>query len=335
VKEGAKVLLAADVGGTKSDVAIFDAAHGPRRPLLARRYRTAAYPGPEAMLREFLREADVPVSAASVAVAGPVIGGVAHPTNLPWSVDRDALGGVLEIAPFELMNDLEAIAWAIPSLEEGDALTLHEGEPDPTGTIAVVAPGTGLGEAFLTWDGTAYRAHASEGGHADFAPTDELQVGLLEYVRARHGHVSVERVCSGIGIPNIYDYLRDSGRHAERPELAERLAAAADRTPIIIEAALDPAGGCPLCLEALHTFVAILGAEAGNVALKTLATGGIYLAGGIPLHVLPALQEGRLLAALQSKGRMSELLKRMPVRVIQRRAALLGAAAYGLARLAA
>ncbi|HET9985692.1 MAG TPA: glucokinase [Longimicrobiales bacterium] len=333
MSEATPVLLAADVGGTKTDVALFDAAHGPRAPLLARRYRSAAYADPESMLRTFLREADVPVAAACVAVAGPVIHGVARPTNLPWRVDRDALGRGLEIARFDLLNDLEAIAWAIPTLEPEDTLTLHEGEPEPTGALAVVAPGTGLGEAFLTWDGTAYRAHASEGGHADFAPADELQVGLLEYVRARYGHVSIERVCSGIGIPNIYDYLRDSGRYAESPAVAKRLADAADRTPVIVEAALEPAGGCPLCVETVHTFVAILGAEAGNLALKTLATGGIHIAGGIPLHMLPALQGGRLLEAFQSKGRMTELLKRIPVRVVKRRAALLGAAAYGLARL--
>lgn len=335
MSEATPVVLAADVGGTKTDVALFDAVHGLRAPLLARRYASAAYADPESMLRAFLREANVPVAAACIAVAGPVIHGVARPTNLPWRVDRDALGRMLEIARFDLLNDLEAIAWAIPTLEPEDALTLHEGEPEPTGAMAVVAPGTGLGEAFLTWDGTSYRAHASEGGHADFAPTDELQVGLLEYVRARFGHVSVERVCSGIGIPNIYDYLRDSGRHAESPAVAKRLADAADRAPVIVEAALDPAGGCPLCVETVHTFVAILGAEAGNLALKTLATGGIYIAGGIPLHMLPALQDGRLLEAFQSKGRMTELLKRIPVRVVKQRAALLGAAAYGLAGLGA
>ncbi|MBX6364221.1 MAG: glucokinase, partial [Gemmatimonadetes bacterium] len=192
----------------------------------------------------------------------------------------------------------------------------------------------GLGEAFLTWDGTAYRAHPSEGGHADFAPADALQVGLLEHVRARYGHASIERVCSGIGIPNIYDYLRERGELAASPEVARRLEAATDRTPVIVEAALDPAAACPLCVETVRTFVAILGAEAGNLALKTLATGGVYLAGGIPWHMLPALREGPLLAAFRSKGRLTELMTRIPVHVVTRRAALRGAAAYGLARLA-
>ncbi|MCB0069036.1 MAG: glucokinase, partial [Caldilineaceae bacterium] len=207
------------------------------------------------------------------------------------------------------------------------------GEPTEYGAIAVVAPGTGLGEAFLVWTENSYMAYASEGGHTDFGPNDETQIELLRYMLKRYGHAGYERVCSGIGIPNIYDFFRDSRYATESAAFAARLDAAADRTPLIVQAALDEANPDPLCVATLDMFVSILGAEAGNLALKVLATGGVYLGGGIPRRILPKLQTGRFMEAFVNKGRFSAMMSRIPVYVVLTQAALTGAARYGLERM--
>jgi glucokinase len=326
------MLLAGDVGGTKTDLGVYSAEGGPRTPLAQAEFHNASYPSLEAIVREFLGKVKQPVDQACFDVAGPVLGGRAKITNLPWVIDETKLSQELGLTSVRLLNDLEAIARAVAILKPEDLHTLNSGEPVPGGTMAVIAPGTGLGEAFLTWDGSRYRAYASEGGHADFAPSDAAQIGLLQYLRERHRdeHVSYERVCSGVGIPNIYEYLRDSDVAQESPEFAQQLGAGADRTRVILDAALHPTEPCQLCVGTLDMFIAILGAEAGNLALKVLATGGVYLGGGIPLHVLPALDKGRFLEAFQRKGRFAELLARVPVYVIVCRAAIVGAASLGL-----
>ena len=201
--------------------------------------------------------------------------------------------------------------------------------------MAVIAPGTGLGEAFLVWGSGGYIACPSEGGHADFAPGDELQAELLSYLRARYARVGYERVCSGMGLPNIYDFLRDSGRMAESPALAAELAKAPDRTPLIVQAALREPAGDALCRLTLRSFVSILGAEAGNLALKVFATGGVYIGGGIAPRILPQLEDGAFARAFVNKGRFAQLLEGIPVHVITTRAALLGAAIYGLRQMQA
>jgi glucokinase len=271
-----------------------------------------------------------PIDCAAFAVAGPVLEGEAKITNLTWVVNLANLQAALNLQAVTLMNDLEAIALAVPILAPEEQAVLNEGAALAGGAIAVIAPGTGLGEAFLTWNDSGYQAHPSEGGHADFAPATPTEIGLLQYLQPRFGHVSVERVCSGRGLPNIYDYLRDSGAAPETPAVAERLAVAADRAPIIVEHALHATDPCPLCVATLDTFIAIFGAEAGNLALKVLAGGGVYLAGGIPPRILATLQNGRFVQAFLRKGRLSDLLSRVPVRVILSRAALLGTAYYGL-----
>jgi glucokinase len=324
------LLLAGDIGGTKTDLAIYSAEGGPRRPLAQAEFHSASYPSLKAIVKEFLAKVDQPVDRACFDVAGPVIAGHAKITNLPWEIDETTSRQELGLRSVRLLNDLEAIARAVPILTPDDVHTLNPGAPAPGGTIAVIAPGTGLGEAFLTWDGSGYRAHASEGGHADFAPSDPTQIELLQYLRERYEHVSYERVCSGIGIPNIYEYLRDSGFGRESPEFSELLGAGADRTRLILDAALRPTAPCPLCIAAVDIFIAILGAEAGNLALKVLATGGVYLAGSIPLHVLAALDKGGVLEAFQRKGRFAGLLADVPVHVIVCRAAIIGAASLGL-----
>ncbi|HET6495870.1 MAG TPA: glucokinase, partial [Thermoleophilia bacterium] len=208
--------------------------------------------------------------------------------------------------------------------------TINAGTAEPHGPLAVVAPGTGLGEAFLVWDGQKYLPCASEGGHADYAPTDELQDGLLRFMRERFGHVPYERVCSGSGLPNLYDFLRDAGRADEPPAFSARLAEATDRTPLLVQAAADDPAANPLAAAAVGLFVSILGAEAGNLALKVLATGGVYLAGGMPARLIPQLEGGRFMEAFVAKGRFTDRLTATPVQVVTTRAALLGAAIYGL-----
>lgn len=324
------MLLAGDIGGTKTALAIFSSERGPRTPLAQAEYHSGDYPDLAAIVRIFLSSTALPVDLACFDVAGPVLGGRAHATNLPWVLDETALIRELGIPSVHLLNDLEALARAVPLLGPDDVHTLNIGEVDPCGTIAVIAPGTGLGEAFLTWDGTHYRAHPSEGGHADFAPIDDVQIGLLEYMLRRYDHVSYEHVCSGIGIPNIYAYLRERGCEPESPAIAARLAAASEPTKVVCEAALAPTSPDALCAATLDLFLAILGAEAGNLALKVLATGGVYLGGGIPMHIAPALGGDAFMAAFRAKGRFTELLSRVPVHLIVRQAALIGAASYGL-----
>jgi glucokinase len=323
------VFLAGDVGGTKTDLAVFSPESGPRAPLVEATFHSANYPNLEAVVREFLGQVDQAVERVAFGVAGPVVGGQARVTNLPWVIDAAQLQKALGFSAVSLLNDLEAIANAVPLLQADDLGTLNDGEPVAGGPIAVIAPGTGLGEAYLTWDGSRYLAHASEGGHADFAPNNAFEIELLHHLQGRFGHVSYEQVCSGIGIANIYDFLEDSG-YEEPTWLAGQLAAAADPTPVIVRNALDD-NPCAICATALDAFVSILGAEAGNMALKVLATGGVYLGGGIPPRILPALRQGRFLEAFCCKGRLSDLMARIPVHIILNpKAALLGAAGYGL-----
>jgi glucokinase len=326
------MLLAGDVGGTKTDLAIFSNEAGPQAPLARAEVHSADYPSLQALAREFLTKAPMPVDRACFAVAGPVIDGRVKTTNLPWVMDEVSLAKELNLRSVHLMNDLEAIAEAIPILRGSDVRTLNAGRPEPKGAIGVIAPGTGLGESFLTWDGSRYVAHSSEGGHADFAPTEERQIGLLRRMLERFDHVSVEHVCSGIGIPHIYEYLRDIEQVPETPEVAQLIASARDPSAPIIASALDPHNTSKLCAATIDLFVTILASEAANLALKIFATGGVYLAGGIPIRALKALQTPRFMESFKRKGRLSELMERIPIHVVIIRAAVIGAAAYGLER---
>jgi glucokinase len=327
------VLIAGDIGGTKTDLGIYSTEAGPHAPLVEKEVHSADYPSLEVLVGEFLAQVRLPVDTASFDVAGPVIDGRVKTTNLPWVMDERSLARDLNLKAVHLMNDLEAVARAVPVLRAADLVTLNEGQLVLKGPIAIIAPGTGLGESFLTWDGSQYLAHGSEGGHSDFAPADQRQIHLLEYLLERFDHVGVERVCSGIGVPNIYEYLRDEEGIAERPDVAQLIASAKDRTRAIIEAAADPHRRSPLCRESIDMLVSILAGEAGNLALKVFATGGLYLTGGIAVHLLGALQEPRFMQAFARKGRFKDLMQRIPIHVITARAALVGAAAYGLARL--
>ena len=325
------MVVAGDIGGTKTVLGIYTPDLGPRQPVIERVFRSRDYHSLAKILQEFLTEVNQPIDLACFGVAGPVVEGQATVTNLPWVISLTNLREVLQIPVVTLMNDLQAIANAVPILEPADLHTLNVGEPVPGGAIAVVSPGTGLGEAYLTWDGQRYHAHASEGGHTDFAPRNALEVDLLNYLSKRMGHVSYEWVCSGLGIPNIYAYLKDTGYASEPAWLTAQLRAAVDPTPVIVSAALSADPPCELCAATLRTFVSILGAEAGNMALKVLSTGGVYIGGGIPPRILPALEHHQFLESFLQKGRMSRLLLRMPVHVIlNAKAAVLGAARCAL-----
>src|SRR6266704_4035836 len=326
------MLLAGDIGGTKTNLAVFSSETGWRKPYAEATYSSVNYPDLESLVHEFLAQHDLPIDRASFGVAGPVVAGHATVTNLSWMMDENQLQQALQIPSVRLLNDLDAIAHSVPHLESQDLHTLNEGQRVSSGAIAVIAPGTGLGEAFLTWDGSHYQAHTSEGGHADFAPANSFQIELLHYLLMRFPHVSFERVCSGKGLPNIYAYLKDTG-YAEEPQwLAEQLAAADDRAPVIVNVALKSDKNAPgdLCVATLNAFVPILGAEAGNLALKVLATGGVYLGGGIPPRVLSYLEDERFLLAFRQKGRFTDMLTRVPLHVILNdKVALLGAACHG------
>jgi glucokinase len=248
-------------------------------------------------------------------------------------MDEGSLKSALKLRSVHLMNDLEAVARSVPVLRPSDLITLNQGDAVAKGAIAIIAPGTGLGESFLTWDGTRYLAHSSEGGHSDFAPTDQRQIRLLEYLLKRFDHVGVERVCSGIGIPNIYEYLRDEEKIPEKPEVAQSIASAKDHTKAIVDAALDPQNPDELCHATVEILVSILGAEAGNLALKVLATGALYLAGGVATHLSSVLQQPEFMHAFTKKGRFKDVMERIPVHLITARAALIGAASYGLESL--
>ena len=327
------MLIAGDIGGTKTDLAIYSTESGPHAPLAETERHSADYPSLEAMVTEFLGQVKISVDVASFDVAGPVINGRVKTTNLPWVMDESTLAKDLNLKAAHLINDLEAVARAVPALRPEDVVTINKGEPVANGPIAIIAPGTGLGESFLTWNGSQYIAHGSEGGHSDFAPTDERQIRLLAYLLPRFGHVGVERVCSGIGVPNIYEFLRDVEKIPERPEVAQMIASAKDHTKVIVSAAVDPQHPSDLCQATVEMLVSILASEAGNLALKVLATGGVYIAGGVALHLLNALQEPRFTETFTRKGRFRDLMQRIPIHVITTRAALVGAATFGLESL--
>lgn len=323
------MILAGDIGGTKTVLALVSREAGVKRPLKEETFASTQHDSLETIVGQFLLGVAAKPTVATFGVAGPVIGGQAHTTNLPWVIDAEAIGRSFDIPTVHLLNDLQAIATTIPHLPPDDLCTLNMGLSDPTGPIGVIAPGTGLGEAFLIWNGTRYQTCATEGGHASFAPVTHEQLELLDYLEPRFGHVSFERVCSGSGIPNLYDYLSNCGRYEEPEWLRAALAQAADPTPIIVHAALERKS--LLCVATLDLFVRILGGVVGNMALKIFATGGLYLGGGIPPRILPRLQKKDFLDAISYKGRFRDWVARIPVHVIlDPKAALHGAAWNGL-----
>lgn len=317
--------LAADIGGTKTLLGLFADARGARDPVVMRSFPTRGFDGLGAMVDLFLDGAAV--SGATFGVAGAVTDRRACGSNLPWVVDAGELERQLDGATVRLVNDLEAIGTFVPALEPDDLLVLAEGVPASHGPIGVIAPGTGLGQAILVWVEGRYRTIASEAGHIDFAPNTPLQVDYLGYLAERFGHVSLERACSGNSFPLLFDFLTAAG-FPGHPDIVDAMATA-DPTPVIVDAGLD--GRCTASALALEMFVEMLGAAAGNLALQVVASGGIYLAGGIPPRIVGALRHPRFLEAFTHKGRFSALCSRMPIRVIRTPSVgLYGAALLGL-----
>lgn len=306
--------LAGDLGGTKTILALYESDGDGVTLLREQRFASGAQGGFDEILAVFLRECPVRPYAAAFGVAGPVLGGQAKITNLGWLLDEEAIRQRFGFSQVVLLNDLVAIAWALPALEAGDIFVLNGGFPDPAGSMAVIAPGTGLGEAYLCWDGTGHRPFASEGGHADFAPAGSEERELLAFLHDSYGHVSCELVCSGTGIPNIFRYLTEGAGMRVASNVAEELAGAADPAPVLVRHAL--AGDCPVSGRVLQMFLAVLAAEAGNMAIRLLATGGVFLGGGILPRLLPLLDAAAFMARFSDKGRMAAILAAMPVRLI-------------------
>jgi glucokinase len=325
--EEMEMLLAGDIGGTKTNLALY-APGGGLTPTAHATFDSAAYPSLEAVVAEFLVKAGVSPEKAAFGIPGPVVDGRATATNLPWVLSEAELEQALGVKEVKLLNDLEATGYGIPHLAPADLYLLNDALPQ-SGNKVVIAPGTGLGEAILHLHDGQYDILASEGGHTDFAPTNLFEIRLLRYLMGKFGHISYERVCSGRGMPNIYAYLKKQGFAEESPEMRKALKAADDPTPVIVQKAM--AGECELSIATLNTFVSVLGAEAGNLALKVMATGGVYLGGGIPPKILAKLKDGTFMASFVNKGRFAEMLAQIPVYVIlNEKTALFGAACYGL-----
>jgi glucokinase len=325
------MILAGDVGGTKVHLALYDFINGKLEYSRDERYPAKEYTGLEEIVREFL-SADK-VTAACFGVPGPVRDGRLRLTNLPWTLDSRELAVSLGITHVFLINDLEANGYGVAELAADQIYTLSEGDASQIGNRALLAAGTGLGEGLLIWNGHSHTPYPSEGGHTDFAPRNEDEIDLLRFLKQKYnGRISCERVVSGMGLTNIYDFLREVRGIDEPAWLAERIAAE-DPNAVITELAL--AAKSEICEKALDMFVSAYGSEAGNLALKLLSVGGVYVGGGIAPRIMEKLKDGTFMKAFTDKGRLSQLLINMPVRVIlESRAALMGAAAYAEARAA-
>ncbi|MBU0689292.1 MAG: glucokinase [Gammaproteobacteria bacterium] len=322
-------VLAGDIGGTKTRLALVEVSGTQATITNEREFVSADYASFDELLAEFMNDAGT-VHSAAFGVAGPVHNDTVQTTNLPWRISADALRTRFGFANCHLLNDLEATAYGLPALQADDVFTLHAGAPYAQGNRAIIAAGTGLGEAGLFWDGHTHRPFATEGGHASFAPRDALEFEFAQTLRERFGHVSWERVVSGMGIPDLYDFLlARQGGHS--PDWLLDAMQKQGKSAAISHAALAERDA--LCTETMHRFVSLYGAEAGNLALKTMSSGGLYVGGGIAPKIMPLLESGAFLGAFFDKGRMRPLLEAMPVRIILNdRAALYGPALFAAQR---
>ena len=320
------MVIAGDIGGTKTVIALFDDVREELTTFREQTFFSREHRSLEDILERFLTAEKRPlIGAACFGVAGAVVEGKSQATNLPWAMDEIALARVLGVPRAKLLNDLEAAAYGMLHVEPADLCVLQAGQRRQ-GNIAVIAAGTGLGEAFLVWDGARHLAVASEGGHADFAPQNDLEIDLLRFLQKAFGHVSYERVLSGPGLFNVYRFLREAGYAPEPAAVRERLER---EDPSAVVSELGQAGRDPLSQKALEMFVSIYGAAAGNLALKGLAVGGVFVGGGIAPKIQAALANGRFIEAFRAKGRFAKLMESIPVHLaLNPRTPLLGAAHF-------
>ena len=319
------MILAGDVGGTKCNLALFSEKNGKLEFVFRQRFASKDFSKFELIVKEFTRQAaphlgDERIVAAGFGVAGPVINNRIHATNLPWVIDAEVLSSELEVKPIVLLNDLGATGHSLEHLPPEDFIVLNPGQAIPGGTRALLAAGTGLGESILFWDGARYQVVPSEGGHADYAPHSAQQIELLRYMSHRYPQVSWELILSGRGFRTLHEFLSPTVRHPvfDDPD--------ADPAPFITKSGLDKS--CPICVETVDLWTAIYGAEAGNLALKVLALGGVYVAGGIAVKILPKIQDGTFFGAFKDKWHFTEVLSNIPLSVVLNESAPLIGAAY-------
>ncbi|HEY1265404.1 MAG TPA: glucokinase [Terriglobales bacterium] len=318
------MILAGDIGGTNTRLALFDSAGGHFRQVSGSVFPSRQYSGLDEIVVKFVAASKIHPSSACFGIAGPVQNGRVEATNLPWIIEARRLADVLNLPDTLLINDVEASAWGIVTLNSQELVSLNKGRPNALGNQAVIAAGTGLGEAGLYWDGARHHVFATEGGHTDFGPTNDLEWELMRYVRGIYDRVSYERILSGPGLVHIFDFLRETGRGTPAAWLREEMAQG-DPAAAISRAGLD--GKCGVAEQALDLFVVLYGREAANLVLKMKALGGVFLAGGIAPKILPKLTGPRFLNAYLDKGRMRPLLEATPVQVIiNDKLALVGAA---------
>jgi glucokinase len=318
------IVLAGDVGGTKTNLALYEKRGSGLIPVRETSLQSRQYDSLEAAIERFLESGPrQSIDAACLGVAGPVVEGRCVATNLPWIIDEQVLSRAIPAAKVRLLNDLEAAGYGVLALPDNELKTLQAGVVR-RGNIAVIAAGTGLGEAMIVREGERHVVIATEGGHTDFAPRGDLEEELLRYLRKEFGRVSAERILAGPGFFNLYRFLRDTGWAKESSEVADKVRSGDPAAVITSHAASD---GDPLCVKVLEMFVSIYGAEAGNLALKTLAVGGVVVAGGIAPRIIDAMSAGGFMTAFKDKGRLSPLMDTIPVQVaLNPKAPLLGAA---------
>jgi glucokinase len=321
--DGEKVILAGDIGGTNTRLGLFSLTGGTMQPVIQRTFPGKDHHGLAAILRIFL-EGRENIAAACFGVAGPVVRGTAVATNLPWKISIRSLQRELALDAVDIINDLVANAYGIGVMQGRDFVVLNTGRK-MEGNAALLSAGTGLGAAILFWNGKKHIPLPSEDGHVEFGPRNRLELDLLKYLFERSGHVSYERVLSGAGLYNIYQFLRDAGRFGKEPGRLTEMLRKGDPPAVIAGAARH--GKNRLCSKALDLFVSIYGAAAGNLALQVMAVSGIYIGGGIAPKIIWKLRDGTFMKAFREKGRLASIVERIPVRVIMNdRAALLGAA---------
>jgi glucokinase len=327
------MILVGDIGATRTRLAAFETEGNRLQVVVGKTYVSQDYAGLAEILPQFIRGEGIAVHSACFGVAGPVRAGKSKISNLPWTIDSRELAKQLKLPSVGLLNDLEAYAYGIDALESKDFIALSEGSEDAEGNRAVISARTGLGVAGLYWDGFRHHPFACEGGHADFAPRNDLQIELLAYLQKKYGRISCERLLSGPGIRNIYEFLRDSHKAEEPAWLRDQLNAAHDPSPLISQFALE--GKAAICDQTLSIFVSIFGAETGNCALRYMTTGGIFIGGIIAGRIVNKMKDPVFMQSFLDKGRMETLLRDMPVKIILNDdCGLIGAARYTLVQKA-